>query len=301
MTLDRRTLFSSAAAAAGFAAMPDWLAFFAGQDPKPTPAAPSAREQQLRSAAAQAKAQGKPLLVFVVPDDERAAYTRGEWLGAWLVQGGSRARLDAALCVPAAATLQEVRALGRVQVSDPAPVMLLLDAAPIGDPAAPLITATPVEIALPAKAGPERVGDLERLTLALATALPRHSGALDVMARRVRAALATEDRQRLDAWIAGGPLPADDLLVRAAACLRCAGAGMDAEHSQATEAALLAAIDRVLIQRPLPGARWGRTEGCGVDIEDPDAPDGLIGAGFECGMGRVPAAARRFLVFYTGS
>lgn len=303
--IDRRAWFSSAVAAVAFTGVPDWLQFFGRghQDPKPAPApaAPAVRERQLRAAAVQAKAQSKPLLVLIVPDGDAATHIRGKWLGAWFVHGGASARLDLALCVPAAASAQEIRALAKVSLPDPAPVMLLLDATLLDDPAGSGLKATPIEVDLPETSLPQQAADLERLTTALAAALPQHAGALDAMAQRVRASLTDEDAERVQGWLAGGRRPDDELLVRATAWVRCLLPNMNAERSRTAQAMLLAAIERVWMQRPLPGARWGRTEGCGIDIEDPAAPGGVIGAGVECGMGRVPEVCRRFLVFYTGS
>lgn len=300
--IDRRTWFSSAVAAAALTAVPDWLTFFARdrQEPKP-PATPGLRARQLRAAAAQAKAQGRPLLAFVVPDDEAAAFARGQWLGAWLMHGGASARLDLALCVPAAASAAELRALARVPLPDPAPAMVLLDATLLDDPDGLGLKATPIEVDLPAASPPDRPADLERLTTALAAALPRHAGALDAMGQRVRASLSDEAADRVLAWLTSSRKLDDELLVRATAWVRCTLPSMKAERARTAQAMLLAAIERVWMQRPLPGARWGRTEGCGVEIEDPEAPGGVIGAGVECGMGRVPEVCRRFLVFYTGS
>jgi hypothetical protein len=296
-TFDRRRFFSAAIAAAGFTAAPSWCtAWFLPQDPDDT-----ARERQLRAAAAKAKAEGKPLLVFVVPDDENAAHVRGEWLGAWLVHGGASARLDLALCQPAAASAQEVRALARLPLPAPVPALLLLDAALLDDADGLAMKCTPIEVDLPAASAPERPEDLARLSTALAAALPQHAGALDAMAQRVRASLPDADTERVLAWLAGGRRLDDELLVRVAAWVRSTLPSMKAEPARAAQARLLAAIERVWMRRPLPGARWGRTEGCGVDIEDPAAPGGVIGAGVECGMGRVPDVCRRFLVFYTGS
>jgi len=300
-SMDRRSWFAAAGGAAGFGMMPAWLGFFAraGQDPKPAP--PPTRRQQLQAAAEQAEAQGRPLLVFVVPEDENAAYTRGQWLGAWWMHGGERARLDLALCVPAAASVRDVQALVDVRLPDPAPVLLLVDAPRRTQPGRQAATVTPIVVDLPADASPGLPADLERLTLALATALPRHGGALDEMAQRVRARLSDEQQQHVAGWLAGGPPPEDELLVRATAWVRCAAAGMEAEPSRSTQAALLAAIERRLVRRRLPGSRWATSSGCGAEIEDPDPALGEVGAGVECGMGRVPEVCRRFLLFYTGA
>lgn len=300
--IDRRSLFATGAVAAAHAAMPRWLEFFfGGQGQDPTPSHARDRERQLRAAASQAKAQGKPLLVFVVPDDEALARTRGEWIGAWLLRGGPAARLDVAVCVPAAASAAEVRTITRVALSDPVSPMLLIDAASFDIADGPALRVTPVEVDLPAAASPATEHGLVPLTEALSTALPKHAGPLDAMSRSVRAALSEPDSERVQTWLRNGGRLDDELLVRTAAWTRCAMATMKAQHQISARASLLAAVDRLWLQRPLPGARWGRREGCAVDIEDPNAPGGVIPAGIECGMGHTPEVCRRFLVFYTGS
>jgi hypothetical protein len=61
------------------------------------------------------------------------------------------------------------------------------------------------------------------------------------------------------------------------------------------------AIERRLVRRRLPGSRWATSSGCGAEVEDPDPALGEVGAGVECGLGRVPEVCRRFLLFYTGA
>jgi len=299
--IDRRSLFASAAGAAAHAAAPRWLRPFFGQDPAPTPTKPSERERQLRAAAAQAKAQGKPLLVFVVPAEEAAAHQRGQWLGAWLLHGGAAARLDVAMCVPAAATATELTALSRVVFSGELAPLQLVDAAQFEVPDVPALRLTPVEVNLPATDPPARKEDLACLTTGLSAAIATHVGTPEDLDRNVRAALAEADVRRVTAWLRGGARPDDELLVRTAAWIRCAMASMSADQKARTQASLLAAVDRLWLQRPLPGARWGRSEGCGTDIEDPNASGGLIPSAIDCGMAHVPEICQRFLVFYTGS
>jgi len=57
----------------------------------------------------------------------------------------------------------------------------------------------------------------------------------------------------------------------------------------------LAATARAqLVQNRVPGSYWALGSGCGNTIEGDEHPDMV-----DCGMGHVPAKARRFLYLYT--
>src|SRR5262249_21610831 len=127
--IDRRALVrAAAAAAAGALALPEVLnAFTRAQDPQPGGKQPS-RAEQVAAAVARSKAEGKPLLVFVVPARQEDHGPRELRLGAFLNQGGSNALLEVALCVPVCASVDALKAwLGGEVAGEP--LMLLVDLA----------------------------------------------------------------------------------------------------------------------------------------------------------------------------
>jgi hypothetical protein len=83
-----------------------------------------------------------------------------------------------------------------------------------------------------------------------------------------------------------------DTLARVPAVLALAAA--DGRADPARAAAALAESGRAAwVSRVVPGSRWARSGGCGLEIEG--APDNL---GVDCGMGHVAAKAVRMLYFF---
>ncbi|MEZ5966403.1 MAG: hypothetical protein R3F56_21385 [Planctomycetota bacterium] len=315
--LDRRQLFSAAMAAAGLGTATTWCRrWFETQGP-----ADAERERELRDAATKARAQGKPLLVFVVPDsvatDANEAYLRSRWISALLNHGGESALLDVATCVPACATLPEVRRVTGAAAIEGRPLMLLVD---VGDratnqhgevPPPPKVTRLDLDLAplFPEPRGKALREDVEgtkrhieagvaRLAASLHETLRRHGSTLTNMADAVVARLDAEQRKALTAWWVDGKPAQDDLIVRATADLR---RRLESELEAARadkQKRLLAAIENELVRRRVPGGRWHRDSGCGSSPEEPTAgaQDRSIVA---CGMGMVPAYCERFLWFYT--
>jgi hypothetical protein len=303
MTSDRRDFLHAMLAAA--LPLHEWLGAFGvqseqePQEPRPAKPAPRAREQHLRDAAAKAKEHGKPLMVFVVPDDATQARARGTWLGSWIVIGGERARLDLATTVPAAASAAEIAAVCRVTLPSPPPPIVLIDPTNVADAGKP-VASTNVEFVLGGD-WPQTVAALEPLTLAVAGALARQAGGVDELARRAHARLADDHKQQLAEWLGGGGPPSSELIVRAAACVRCRAADLPDNRRGLVLASLNAAIERELVQRRVPGTKWAQGHGCGHDVENPDTAEERGNGGIECGRGHVPAPCRRFLLFYTKS
>ena len=310
--IDRRALVRAAAAAAASAfALPEVLkAFPRGQDPQQGGKQPS-RAEQVAAAVARSKAEGKPLLVFVVP----ARQAEDRWprelrLGAFLNHGGSNALLEVALCVPVCASVADLKGcLGGAEVAGE-PLMLLVDFAAGKAPVVAAIdpkvdepplwrgSRSPHEELVVAETKVIEAG-IEATTAELHKALHMGGDSLTRLAQRVRDTLADQDQRKLDAWFAGGAVPTDELLVRAAAVVRVAAGRQPDAQRAATTAVLLAAIDRVLIHKRIAGSRWATSDGCGLKIEDPEADQALLGVA--CGMGHVPELSRRFLDFLTGS
>jgi len=316
---DRREFFAAAMAAAGFAATTSWTTrWFRPQDPQQPDG--TARERQLREAAAKAKQQGKPLLVFVVPGasekEQTEVYVRSRWLGAFLTHGGPTALLEVALCVPACATLAEVQKVTGAAAIEGAPLMLVIDVDRPGAADAPLPKVTRLDLDLdsPILAGkgrsyePEDIAankchieaGLEKLTTELHKTVHQHGLSLAALADAVTSRLDDDQRRALTTWLATGSGATDELLVRATAEVRRRlGESKDDVHV-AGQQRLVEAIERELVHKPLPGGRWHKDSGCGSSPEDPTPEEQKNGQMIACGMGMVPACCERFLSFYTG-
>lgn len=309
---DRREFFTAAMAAAGFAATSSWCTrWFGPQDPQDT-----ARERQLRAAAARAKAQGKPLLVFVVPGESEGneLYLRGRWFGAFLTHGGPTALLEVALCVPACATVDEVRKVTGAAAIDGTPLLLVVDVSECGveGAAAPRVTRLDLDLGQPVLPGKGRsfepadvaankkhiVDGLERLTTELHKTVHQHGQSLAALATAVAARLGDDERAALTAWVRSGTGVTDELLVRATAELRRQIGETPDDVRTAAQERLVAAIERHVVRKPLPGGRWYASGGCGATPEQPTAEE-QKGPQVACGMGMVPEYCERFLGFYT--
>jgi hypothetical protein len=318
--IDRRALVRAAtAAAAGAFALPEVLRAFAeGQDPQPGGQQAGgnkqpSRAEQVAAAVARSKAEGKPLLVFLVPARQPERWERELRLGAFLNHGGSSALLEVALCVPVCAGVDDLKPhLGEKAIAGE-PLMLLVDFAAGALPVVsiePKIDAPPqwetshlhYDEFLAAEKKAIEAG-IEATTAELHKALHVGGDSLTRLAQRVRDRLADQEQRKLDAWFAaspaGGAVPADELLVRAAAVVRVAAGKQPDAQRAATTAVLLAAIDRALVHKRIAGSRWATSTGCGERIEDPEP--GEPGLDVACGMGHVPELSRRFLDFLTGS
>ena len=306
--IDRRALVRAAAAAGAFA-LPDLLRAFApAQDPQRSGKAPS-RAEQVAAAVARSRREGKPLLVFVVPARQEEQWPRALRFGAFLNHGGANSLLEVALCVPVCAGIVDLKAhLGGKEIAGE-PMMLLVDFA----------AGTPVVVAIDPKVDePPQWGNdkqtyeefvaaekkaieaaNEATTAELHRALHVGGDSLTRLSQRVRDRLADQEQRKLDAWFAGGAVPGDELLVRAAAVVRVAAGRQPDAQRAATTAVLLAAIDRALVHKRIAGSRWATSTGCGERIEDPERGEPALTVA--CGMGHVPEASQRFLDFLTGA
>lgn len=289
--LDRRSLFAlAAAAAAGTLSLPAWLQrAFAPQDP-----VSDWRVKQLRAAVATAKEHGKPLLVLVVPDPKlpNECTLRGSWLGAWLDHASAQALHGIALCTVACATLDEVQQATGAKRPEGDVTMLLIDVAKVGDAGAPAPRTTPVSVDLgpiprSRRPTPEEEeaaqkaieAGFEKLANGLQDGLNRHGGGITRLATEVTTRLAPAQRKELDAWLAGGTAPADELIVRAAAEVRRAAADLAAAPRKRVLDHLAQAVAKQ-IREHVAGSTW----------EDGTCPP--------CGMAAIPPLCERFLCFY---
>lgn len=315
---DRRDFLASSLFAGAGAALPAWLArWFGTQDPAKagTDQGTKAREKVLRAAVQQAKDQGKPLLVFVMPADahDGQRWYRGQWFGAFLNHGGAVALLEVALCVPACATLDDVRAVTGAAPIAGNPLLLVVDVGQVGAAAAPppKVTALTLDlgdpIAKPGKVGaramPEEFAQnladgIETLTKELHRTIHTHGGTMGKLCESVRTAMTEGQRTAIAEFVDGGKVPADDLLVRATAIVRSAAAERPDDKRKRLLDALGAAAERVLVKQRMPGGLWRRSEGCGTATED-ESGKAVEVAGIACGMGMVPKQCQRFLDLYT--
>ncbi|MCC7399738.1 MAG: hypothetical protein IT455_21920 [Planctomycetes bacterium] len=313
-TFDRRSLFAAAVTTAGLGAAPAWLArWFQPQDPA-APAAPS-REQQLRAAVARAHEEGRPLLVFVVPEQDPVtgggvgeASTRGHWFGALLNHCGAPAVFDIAACVPACASTKEVAAMLPTIPIEGEPLLLIVDASHFGEAANEPAKVTRVEHELgslaptPHEEYEQRLQRMQKGVAAIAESLKRgldrHGANLASLAAAAKAKLEDADRSSLERWLDGGDPVADRLMVRMVAEVRrAAGARPDAERRRLL-AQLEAAVDHEVVKQPIAGARWFRPGGCGSEPEQPTAEEKQTGGMIACGMAMMPPLCERFLSLY---
>lgn len=325
--IDRRTFLGTTA---GAAFMPGFLARAFGSESDATPPqdGPADRAAKLAAAWKQARARGKPLLVLVVPTEQRDSWARGELLGALLNHGGDGVLQDLALCELACATSAEVRAA----VGDPAPApadrpepLMLLVEPPTTVERARLVALQSDVTSLPndlprggavaaeneagkseteqAQTWQERMAAHERASRAcvdavaklLHEAVAKDVGQIAARADVNRAALTPAQIAQVDGYCAGGAAPSEGLLLQAAAVVRMAAlAPRRRGDAERLLSALAGSARAQWVTQPVPGARWASSDGCGMDIEGEKNNLGAIA----CGMGFVPPLGRRFLYFY---
>jgi len=300
------------AAAGGAWLVPDWLArAFApsGEEPQDQKASDD-RRAQLRGARRAAEAHGKPLLVLLVPEQASERWTRGSILGTFLNHAGDDALCDVALCELVCATAAEVReVLGKVAIEGE-PLMLLVEPGTAAKAEPPRSQSLGAEFLEPPAepvvfpSGPDALAAEEkgirdrnaRLAKVLHAAVAADRGALAARADAGRATLSEADRAALEQLFAGERTAPADLLVRAAAVVcMTAEAPRTAGDRQRLRQAVANAARAVFVAKPVAGARWATSQGCGFTVEG-DADRGLAVA---CGMGHVPELGRRFLHFAT--
>ncbi|MDA1264677.1 MAG: hypothetical protein O2816_06320 [Planctomycetota bacterium] len=284
--LDRRTLLGATAA---LTLLPRTLAAQWEQEKRDA--------GHLAKALSSGHAAGKPVLVLRVPEERANKFARGVLFGA-LLHNASDALLEALpLAEVVCATRTELAQLHPHTREQPEVFAWLVETpgAPVAVrevlaemPAMPRFDWPGEPLAEERRQVRDWVRPLERALLAALVAdTPRvHQRAAAVNASgRFRAPA----RSRL----LSEPCEAEieDVLAGAALLYR-ASLGVESETSP-HRAALRNATRQHLLEATVAGSRWASHEGCGVEV-DGDGPPGV-----ECGMGYVPAAARRLLWFYT--
>ncbi len=297
--LDRRSFLGTSLSVTAGAALPGWLAqAFAPQDPRldPEDVPGPARLPLVRAQAKLAREHGKPLLVFVVPKEPTPRRLHGQWLGTWLTTASANTLATIASCVPVAATVTDVQVVFGAVAIEGSPMLLLVDVAKFGEEGAPVPRVTSIATP-PAPKAPDRSDFTAALTKAFGDALRAHAGELDAMAHLVRDRLPADQLAALHAWSAGGAAPADAVLLRAAALVRCMAATWATAVRQKHLDLAAAAHTRELLGKTLPGSLWGSSFGCGSEIAGADGK--TVESMVACGRGHVPKESRRFLFFYT--
>jgi hypothetical protein len=270
----------------GAASAPWWLAACFSQRESGGLRGP---ETEFRAAWEEARAVGKPLVVLVVPEEDHARWRDGLAWGVLLRSGGEELYRDLALTRVVCAPLADVRRnLPHATGLDGATALVV-------ETDDPRPAARSIRVALPDPPqsewdDPEETVEQEyRAWVApLAASLRAHvqSGAaeLERRAATARRLLPERDVERAEASIRSAEPPPGELADRAAALFLVAGA-----H----EEAVVAAAHERLWQRPIDGAPWATSFGCGIEVE------GGGDNGVACGMAHTPAVATRFLYFYS--
>ncbi len=285
----RRELLRGSAAAAAGAGVSAWLQ--RGFTPQVTNGEPAS--DPIAAAIEAAAANGLPLLVLIVPDDEHERRQRARDLGAILLHGKLSVRATLATCELVCATQEHLLAqlpkLKRELYSDSSVALLEPDNGK-GHALSLNNGSTPDEIH-----SFDRAGNDARL-----------KSRIGVLARQLEDFLVVRPsvlrrRARTNAAATGLAIPEEpaaldlDLVQRAPAVARQA-----AEDSLAREAwlrALSGRLDQHAAAIGPRGARWAVSSSCGG--ERVEGETGSRGPAGPCGVGHTPELTRRFLWFYT--
>ncbi len=297
--MHRRKFLGTIALGAGATALPVWLsrAFRIDEGDCPVTADLGELPVQISDPAAclPGRTQGplKPMLVFVIPTEDRFQFLRGQAFGE-LLNHGSDAHLAPLACFEVVCRkLVEQDPNWRGEPAQE-PLMVLVDR----DSGALL----PLDCVLPGDPedfGSRPDGDVEaRIDARIAALAGLIAGAADgtrlaEQACRERAGLPPGDLRRLDELphSLGELQPGDVDLAPATTILQARGA--DATTREHLTALLAAAVRTRLCERRIDGAPWARATGCGVVVEGEARNSGIM-----CGMGFTPDRSRRFLKFY---
>jgi len=258
-----------------------------------------------------ARAGGKPLLVFVIPEDGALKWSVGETFGTFLNQASTAAMADVALAHVVCATAAELRkafAFARSSAMNGDPMMVLFETESEAAEDASARSLNPVlpDALVFSWESEESFEDQTARVEASLRARNRAFGAcitaalvgdvarLDARAGQCAAILSDDDIERLKETQDVAALPID-LVDRAAAWLRQEMRDGAEDRRGSIESALAAAAIARVRETPPPGARWAINDGCGTEIEGADDDDQSMIA---CGMGFTPDFSRRFLHFF---
>jgi hypothetical protein len=292
----RRAFLRAATAGATVAATwPAWLqSAFAHQDEVPADVTDplGAISQGFR----RAQRAGKPLLVLVIPADDRHKWDRGRAFGELLNHGGDAVMQELALvelvCAPMAA-VRELVPHTPARPADPAMILIETDALPAGVQVldAPLASQPQsFEDADDERPVDARIATLSRL---LHGAVAPDAETLQRRAAQTRASLGAAAIAEVDRKLAAGSLT-PELADRAAAHVLASGAPRGKARAAWQRAVAAGAVARILRHR-IPGSHWASSAGCGTEIEEWRGDDNVM---IGCGMGHVPPRSQRFLHFF---
>lgn len=289
----RRTLLKGTAAAL-FAA-PAWVqrAFAADECTSSTsPKAPGKASAALAGAYRSAQRGGRPLLVFVIPENKEHRWARGAAFGEWLNHGSAEQLRPLAQVEVVCARMSVLRRLVP-SVPQGEPVMVLVET----DQSPAVVRFLERELP-PRKFGlddAEANAQIDSRIAALSELLHEATvGDRAATARRLAQhslSLGAADRARL-----AGDLPSMELafVERVAPALAATAGGSSPRAAQARER-LDAYVAAHVKQKPPRGTRWANSRGCGTEIEGEH-----LAMMVACGMGHTPARSRRFLYFFAG-
>jgi hypothetical protein len=296
--MKRRTLLRAAAVAAGAAAWPRWIRAAFAEDCGPTAGA-----QALSKAYRAAARANRPLLVFVIPENDDAKWRRGQALGALINFGDDRAL--AALAVPSVfcAGLKDLREIvPAATLADPMGVLVDTDQIPARVTQVPA-TEPPARgrsvrgsvLEIDGRPWAERVkAEDEEVDAQISAA---GAALREAIAGKADALAGQAQRQR-DAWGSSRPTIEDTLddpkgALEGLEAVALAEATAQTPQSAALTTRLAALARHRLKDARVPGSRWATYHGCGTHIEGEE--DKLMIA---CGMGHVPEKRARFLYLF---
>ncbi len=285
----RRFLRWSVAAAAGvsvssFLTGCSGRSAFSGDQPSGDATGDALSVDTVHAAWESATRNGQPLLVLVIPEDDKGRDERGSDWGALLLHGTRDAQAELACCELVCATTAELDAGLPPSFERPGgePSAFLLE--PGAERLRALtLTAAPVAFAL-------RFKDMDGFEAALRERIDAQSAQLVAFVAPnamtwIERAQARPLAERNEGF--------DDELVERAPVVARALAEQQPEHREAWLDALAQRF-RASAATPPNGARWASSRGCATTVEGlPD--EGLRVA---CGMGIVPEVSQRFLYFY---
>lgn len=202
--------------------------------------------------------------MFIVPEDDHAAFHLGRQLGAFLMYGSQEALTALGLAEVACMRMSELRAL---VPNAPEAVLVLIDTglSPMGVTAFEGPLPPPYRLSLPP----------ELAELDFPEGDPRYWPWREA------------EYLREDLYVEQGIGAVGALLLHAL--------GHALATASPTERVQALIRTRALLQLSVSGGKWARDEGCGIEIERHLAIQLMP----LCGMGYMPERAQRFLYFYS--
>jgi hypothetical protein len=310
--MHRRKFLGTLAVGLGATALPVWLSRSFGlrgetcpDTLEPTPAPTPEPVDPPRAPTCGTGVATKPLLILVIPAEDRGAqYERGHAFGELLNHGTDEQRGLFALFDVACRRVDQFTDDLRTVVRGE-PLMIVVDphaAVPVR-PLHAELPAFPDHRRLfgedtPGEENPE-VGETRRIRerIAVVADLLGSAAAHDILAvqaAREQAALSCHEAAVFADLPDSLPSLTSEIVDRAPALTVLAARGADEDTRARLWALLAVAVHLRLTNRPIDGAPWARGGGCGIRIEGDDSPSMMA-----CGMGHVPALSSRFLHFYT--